>query len=388
VAPAGERRASAIARVARDLSGAINTEQIMSICRETIGPLLGARVALVLPDSSGRLSPTLDRAFVDMSTAQRAYDLGQPAASGAHPLSGGEALYLPLKAPTALRGVLALHPESGQLSSDPDDWPLLDACCGSIALALERIHFGEAAQETSVRMEGERLRNALLAAISHDLKTPLTAIRGLAETLEEPDDLTRAEQTELARSIRMQAEELQRLVANLLDLARMQSEGVRLDKEWHPVSEIVGSALARSKSALGARSVRVDLAADLPLVELDAPLFERVLVNLFDNAAKYAGPDAKIQIRARSSGDSMSLLVEDDGEGLPTSDTESLFEPFTRGRKESSIAGVGLGLALCRRIVGAHGGTIHARRRRGRGASFEIRLPLGSPPEIESENAA
>jgi two-component system sensor histidine kinase KdpD len=384
-ATAGERRATALARVARDLSGAIKTEQIVSICKETIAPLFGAQVALLLPDRSDRLIAARDAAFVDLSAAQWSYDHVQQAGLGTQTLSGAEGLYLPLKAPMAPRGVLVLRPISGPLSSDPDDRRLLDACCSSIALALERIHFVDVAQDTLVRMEGERLRNALLAAVSHDLKTPLTAIRGLAETLEHPNDLARSEHMDLARSIRMQAEELQRLVTNLLDVARMQSEGVRLNKEWHPVSEIVGSALARSSSVLGPRNVRAVLPADLPMVEVDAPLFERVLVNLLDNAVKYTEPDATITIRAGPSGEMMSLFVEDDGPGLPTSDIESLFEPFTRGRKESSIAGVGLGLALCRSIVSAHGGTIRAKQRSPHGASFEIRLPLGSPPEIESE---
>jgi two-component system sensor histidine kinase KdpD len=374
--------------VATSLSGAIRTQQIVSICEDTIGPLIGARITLVLPDRSGRLAPARDAGFVDASIAQWAFDHVQPGGLGAPPFSSAAALYLPLKAPMAARGVLVVRPKAGALSSDPEDRRMLDACGSSIALALERIHFAKVAQETGVRMEGERLRNDLLAAVSHDLRTPLTAIRGLAETLEAPGDLAASEHAELAGSIRTQAEEMQRLVANLLDVARMQSEGVRLNKEWHPLSEVVGSALARSKAALGTRPVRADLAPDLPLIELDAPLFERVLVNLFDNAAKYAGPDAKIDIRAGLAEGSISVFVEDDGEGPPATDLERLFEPFARGRKESSIPGVGLGLALCRSIVAAHGGTICARRRLPHGASFVIRLPHGGSPDIEREATA
>jgi two-component system sensor histidine kinase KdpD len=383
VATAGARRATAGAQVARDLSGAVTTEQIAAVCSRTIAPLFDARAALMPPDRDGRLAPPADAPFVDLTVAQRAYDHAEPVALGA-----AKVLYLPLEGPTATRGVLALRPDSGEISADPDDRRLLDACCWSIALALERIHFVEVAQETLVRMEGERLRNALLAAVSHDLKTPLTAIRGLAETIEQPSELPRREHMDLARSIRVQAEELQRLVTNLLDVARMQSEGVRLAKEWHALSEIVGSALARSAVVLGDRRVRADLPADLPLIELDAPLFERVLVNLLDNAAKYAGPKATITVRAAAVGAWMSVFVEDDGPGLPKVDAETLFEPFTRGQKESSISGVGLGLALCRSIVSAHGGAIGAGRGRSRGASFEIRLPVGTPPAIERESAA
>jgi two-component system sensor histidine kinase KdpD len=387
VATAGARRATALARVASDLSGAIKTEQIFAICRDTLAPLFAARAALILPDRSGRLLQPTDVDFIDLAVAQWACDHGQQAGRGSQTLGGAPAFYLPLKGPMAPRGVLALQSEATEIASDPDDRRLLDACCSSIALALERIHFVEVAQETLVRIEGERLRNALLAAVSHDLKTPLTAIRGLAETLEQPHDLPAGEQMDLAHSIRVQAEGLHRLVTNLLDVARMQGEGVRLNKEWHALSEVAGSALAHTKGVLGTREVRADLPPTLPLVELDASLFERVLVNLLDNAAKYTGPQSTIFIRAGALGEHMALFVEDDGPGLPLADTECLFQPFTRGQKESPIVGVGLGLALSRSIVAAHGGTIHARPRSPHGASFEIRVPLGTPPQFESERA-
>ncbi|PWT80945.1 MAG: sensor histidine kinase KdpD [Acidobacteria bacterium] len=385
VARAGERRASALAQIARDLSSAIKIEQIFSVCCDAITPLFGSRVILLVPDKKERLVPTQDTDLIDLSVAQWAMDHAQEAGHGTQTLNAAAALYLPLKASMATRGVLAILPTDAPLSNDPDDRLLLDACCSSIGLALERIHFVEVAQDTLVRMEGEKLRNALLSAVSHDLKTPLTAIRGLAETLERTRELPEHERSDLARSIRVQADELKRLVSNLLDLARMQSEGVRLNKEWHSLSEIVGSALAQSATLLKPRTTRTNLPPDLPLVEVDATLIERVLINLFDNAAKYTPPTSTITVRAGASGDSMYLVVEDDGPGLPATDPEVLFEPFSRGRKESSIAGVGLGLALCRSIVAAHGGKIRAEAHKSHGAGFEIRLPLGAPPEIESE---
>lgn len=385
VARAGERRASALARIARDLSSAIKVEQVFSICRDAITPLIGAQVILLIPNEKGRLVPTQDAGFVDLSVAQWAFDHAQEAGLGTQTLSAADALYLPLKASMATRGVLTILPSDGPISNDPDDRRLLDACCSTIGLALERIHFVDVAQDTLVRMEGEKLRNALLSAVSHDLKTPLTAIRGLAETLERTHGLPDSDRSDLARSIRLQADELKRLVSNLLDLARMQSEGVRLNKEWHSLSEIVGSALAQSASLLKPRTVHTNLPPNLPLVEVDATLIERVLINLIDNAAKYTPPTSTITIRGGASGESMYLVIEDNGPGLPTPNPEALFEPFTRGQKESSVAGVGLGLALCRSIVVAHGGSIRAEARKPHGAAFEIRLPLGTPPEIESE---
>jgi two-component system sensor histidine kinase KdpD len=387
-ARAGERREATVARVARDLAGALRSDQIAKICTETIAPLFEAKVALIVPDLSDCLHPTSAGGFENVPVAQWAYDHVQRAGRGTDTNSAAEALYLPLKAPIRCRGVLAIQPRDWTLLEGPDEKRLLEACCSSIALALERIHFAEVAQETLVRMEGERLRNSLLSAVSHDLRTPLTAIRGLAETLERETNLPEGDRTEVASAIRHQAEGLQRVVTNLLDLARMQSAGIRLNKEWHSLDEIVGSALARLGPALAKRQVRTDLPCDLPLLEVDASLIERVLVNLLDNALKYTPPDATISIGARAVGGSMHCFVQDNGPGLPSGDPERFFEPFVRGQKESAISGVGLGLALCRSIIAAHGGTIRAETIRPSGTRFEIRIPLGSPPGIEEENAA
>jgi two-component system sensor histidine kinase KdpD len=385
VARKGEKRASALVRVTRDLAGALVLEQIVSVCRDTIEPLFEKRVALILPDGAGRLMSAHDAGFVDLSAAQWSFDHMEEAGHGTQTLNAARALYLPLKGPMAPRGVLAVELGEASLPMAPDSRRLLDACCSAIAQALERIHYVEVAQDTIVRMEGEKMRNTLLAAVSHDLKTPLTAIRGLAETLEHPVGLAERERMDIARSIRVESDALQRLVSNLLDLARIQAEGVKLHMEWHPLSEIVGSALARSAAALKPRKIVTDLPPGLPLVEVDAVLIERVLINLLDNAAKYTPPDSTILIRGRQSDDSVYLAVEDDGPGLPPGDPEDLFESFMRGRKESSIAGVGLGLALCRRIIAAHGGVIAAKSREPHGALFEVRLPLRDPPGLDGE---
>lgn len=381
----GERREATVARIARDLSGASKPEQIVGICMETIGPLFEAKVTLMLPDSSNSLRSSETEGFEDLSVAQWAYDHVKPAGRGTETLSAAEALYLPLKAPMECHGVLAIQPSSWKSIEKSDDKRLLEACSSSIALALERIRFAEIAQDTLVRMEGERLRNSLLSAVSHDLRTPLTAIRGLAETLEHASDLPETSRSEVASAIRHQAEGLQSVVANLLDLARMQSSGIRLNLEWHSLSEIVGSALSRLEPNLVGRDVRASLPDDLPFLEVDASLIERVLVNLLDNALKYTPQETRIRIGAKAVGDSIYCFVEDNGKGLPSGDPEQLFEPFVRGQKESAISGVGLGLALCRNIIHAHGGTIRTEMVQPSGTRFEIRLPLGTVPSLEEK---
>jgi two-component system sensor histidine kinase KdpD len=387
-ARAGERREATVARVARDLSGALEPEQIVTVCRETIAPLFEAKIALILPDSGDRLHATGTGGFEDMSLAQWTYHRVQRAGRGTGTFDAAEALYLPLKAPIRCRGVLAIQPQDWRFLEGSDDTRLLEASCSSIALALERIHYAEVAQDTLVRMQGERLRNSLLSAVSHDLRTPLTAIRGLAETLECATHLSTGDRTEMVSAIRRQAEGLQSVVTNLLDLARMQSAGVRLDKQWQSLDEIVGSAIARLGPALSKHRVGTKLPSNLPLLEVDASLIERVLVNLLDNAVKYSPPDATILIGATEGVDSMYCFVEDNGPGLPPGDPQQFFEPFVRGQKESVISGVGLGLALCRSIIAAHGGTIRAEALQPSGTRFEIRIPLGAPPGAGKENAA
>jgi len=173
-------------------------------------------------------------------------------------------------------------------------------------------------------------------------------------------------------------------VNNLLDMARIQSGEVRLNLEWHPIEEVVGTALRAASGVLGARKVEVDIPADLPLVQMDAVLIERVFANLLENAAKYAGADAHIAIDARAAEGWLEVGVEDDGPGIPAGQEEAIFEKFARGQAESATPGVGLGLAICRAIVQAHQGRIRAEPGRARGARFVFTLPLGEPPEVRA----
>ncbi|MDV2116256.1 sensor histidine kinase KdpD [Alcaligenes faecalis] len=381
----GERRAAALTRVSRDLAGALALEQVLAVCRDTLEPLFEMQVVLVVPDQQNQLVATRHTGFVELSVAQWVFDHMEAAGNGTETLNGASALYLPLKGPMAPRGVLVVQSGAAASLSTPDGRRLLDACCFILAQALERIHYVEIAQDTVLRMEGEKMRNALLSAVSHDLRTPLTVIRGLAETLEQPKGLSEAERTDIAHSIRIESDELRRQVSNLLDLARMQNEGVKLHKEWHALGEIVGIAVARCATALQPRKIVTEFAADLPLVEVDGVMLERVVTNLLDNAAKYTPTTSTISLRGLCSGQSMYLLMSDDGPGLPPGDPERLFETFTRGYKESSVAGVGLGLGLCRTIIAAHGGTISAKPRQPHGVIFEIRLPWKAAPHMDDD---
>jgi two-component system sensor histidine kinase KdpD len=240
-----------------------------------------------------------------------------------------------------------------------------------------------------VQIESERLRNSLLSALSHDLRTPLAVVYGLADTLAAlptlPDD-----GREMARALQRQSQRINAMVTNLLDMARLQSGAVQLRLEWQPVEEVIGSALQAMQSVLVGHQVTVDMPPALPLIHLDSVLMERVLCNLLENAVKYTPPDSSIRITAAIHGDELWLRVMDNGPGLPAGREEALFEKFARAKSESTTSGVGLGLAICRAIMNAHQGRIWAEPASAGGAIFVLALPLGQPPvvpEIDLEEA-
>jgi two-component system sensor histidine kinase KdpD len=238
-------------------------------------------------------------------------------------------------------------------------------------------------------MESERLRNTLLAAMSHDVRTPLTALIGQAETLEHITSLT-AEERATVHSMGNEARELNALVSNLLDMARLESGTVHLRKDWQSVEELVGGAIRSARHALKSLTVKTEVPADFPLVEFDATLMERVLVNLLENAAKYGvsseGHSPAVVVSARTTASTLEIVVRDFGPGLPVSSKgqeHTLFDKFTRGQTESTKRGVGLGLAICKAIVEAHRGKIVAANSEGGGAEFTVSLPRSTPPSLE-----
>ncbi len=360
-AVAGERRAVALAEVARDLSATSSVRQIDSVCSHRIAPLFGAAGVLLQPDAQGRMA-NVEGAIVSA------------------PSVGGVMHYVPLISPTHARGVLAFRRDAAWTLRE-DDQRLLESCCALVAQALDRVHFTDEARDTLVRMEGERFRHTLLAAVSHDLKTPLTAIRGLAEALELGNASSPAEGRDMARAIHRQADAMHRQVSNLLDLARMQDEGTHLELDWHDAGEVIGSALAAMDVVLGHRSVYIEWPPGLPLVRMDARLFEHVIVNLLDNAAKHTPASASIWIRAHKGENHLMIDVEDDGPGLPL-DVARHIPTATCTR---NAPGTGLGLALCHSIVQAHGGSMDVLGGESRGVCFRVSLPIADMPELEHE---
>ena len=384
-----EERARNLSEMAKSLSSALIEGQVVEISDRFVETSFRAKSVILLPDLEDRLHPPAvahgGTPAYDVAVAQWCYDKNETAGSGTDTLPASAQLYLPLKAPMRVRGVLVVEPTNPRLLMIPEQRRLLDTFAALIAIALERIHFVSIAQETLIRMESERLRNSLLATLSHDLRTPLTALVGLAETLSL--DLVAAESThaDKAAVIREQALRTSRLVNDLLEMAKLQSGEVTLRKDWQSLEEIVGSALKGLEPVMNDHPLVLELPADLPLIKCDAVLMERVLVNLLENAAKYTDAGTTIGVSAATTDALVRVEVWDEGAGLPPGQERAIFEKFARGQKESAIPGTGLGLAICEAIVQAHGGRIWAENRTPQGARFVFTLPLDAQPPVEPE---
>ncbi len=389
VATLRERRAKALYEMARELGGALQTEQILDIANRHLQGVFVAQTAILLPNPSERIElpkPHADEVApgmtLDVAIAQWVFDHQQPAGFGTNTLAASPTYYLPLKAPIRARGVLALAPSNARLIFVPEQHRLLETFAAQIALALERVHFVEVAQGALVKIESERLRSSLLSAISHDLRTPLAALVGLASTLEADGKLSEQERRELAEAVHDQALRMSQLVNNLLDMARLQAGEVQLNRQWHVLEEIVGSALRSLQPALANHEVRVSLDPSLPLIYVDSVLIERVLCNLIENATKYTASGSQIRISAEAKKDELRVMVSDNGPGLLPDMIEAVFDKFTRGEKESATPGVGLGLAICKAVVQAHRGRIWAENMSEGGARFTFTVPLLEPPPV------
>ncbi len=380
VAAEREARSRALFELTRELAGALQTEQVVeiaeaSLTRELHGPAVV--MALDLSDAL-RMPPQVQPDPPEPGTARWALDHGQAAGLATDTLPGSAWFYLPLQAPMRARGVLAVRPRERASVMLPERRAQLDTYASIIGQALERVHYVEVAQQALVQIESERLRNSLLSALSHDLRTPLAVVYGLAQTLAAQP--LPADAHDLSEQLRQHAQRVSAMVTNLLDMARLQSGAVRLNLQWQPIDEIIGTSLRALEPVLAGHRVSIALAPGLPLLHLDATLMERVLANLLENAAKYTPPGSEVRIGAAVEDRTFVLRVSDNGPGLPSKSAEALFDKFSRGERESSTPGVGLGLAICRAIVEAHGGRIAAES--AAGAMFVVRLPLGHPPAV------
>ena len=387
-----EERITALYKMSRELAGAEHLDEIVGIALRHVSQVFASRTAILLPDAGLRLQPYKAEdshlASVDIAIAQWVFDSAKEAGLGTDTLAGTDTHFVPLTVGGRAVGVLALLPENPRRVFVPEQRRLLITFAGQVAGAIERSRVAEAGRAAALAAETESLRNALLAAISHELRTPLATIVGASSALAESgDSLTPESRRELAMTVAQEAQRMGEVVAKILDLARLQAGATRVNAEWHSLEEIVGAALAHVPSA--GHEIATKLAPDLPLLHLDAVLMEQVIANLVENAVKYTPRGSWIEVAAAATAEGVAITVTDNGPGIPANEEELIFEKFHRGAPKSAPGGAGLGLALCRAIVEAHGGRIMAANRSEGGALFRIELPqTQAPPIIEEESFA
>jgi len=387
-----ERRIASLYAMSRELAATRGEENILRIAVKHVAEVFEAQAVVLLPDETGRIVYPKGEGSAqsshgsDLSVAQWVYDHGQMAGQGTDTLPGGDVVYLPLQASSGMMGVLALLPLNPARIALPEQQRLLETFVSQIAMALERVRLATEAHSVQLKMETEQLRNSLLSAISHDLRTPLAAIVGASSSLVRDDDkLDDHARHELGQAIYDEAMRMAGLANNLLDMARLEAGAVVLNRQWQPLEEVVGGALAGLSVRMVNHPVTVKLPRDLPLVEIDSLLIERVFANLLENAVKYTPPGTVIEISAAKDQSDLVVTVSDQGHGIPAGEEQLIFEKFHRVASEGNQGGAGLGLTICRSIVEAHGGRIWADNLSTGGAAFHFTLPLTKPPLIEHE---
>lgn len=370
--------------MSRQLAGAVEQPEVLQIIVREISQTFGREALVLLPTPASHdvLSvAAYSNSFVpdghELAVATWAFRHGETAGRGTSTLSAASARYLPLKTSAGVVGVLGVKPLDPASHLTPEQHRLLDACASVAALAIERARLVEMARSTQLLEATEKLQMALLNSVSHDLRTPLVTITGalssLADRTAPLDDPTR---TSLIETAWEEAERLNRLVGNLLDMTRLEAGALRIRSEPCDIQDVVGSVLERLKSRLAGRQVNVNIAPDLPWATMDFVLMEQVLVNLVENAVKYSPPDAAIDIGARLNGAQLEVEVADRGVGIPVADLARVFDKFYRIQNPDSVVGTGLGLAICKGIVEAHGGSIRADNRPGGGTLLTVSLPV------------
>jgi len=386
---AREERTAVLYTLSKDLSSADVPTRIADIAARHAADVFAADIVILQANSDTAPMPIgaspadmmLDPK--DLVVASWALEHETLTGFGTDTLPGSSSICAPLRVGSSVFGVLALVLHVKQ-ALRAEQRAFLDVFCRQVAVALERASLAEKARTAAVRVKAEEMRSSLLSAVSHDLRTPLASITGAATSLRDDTNLGEASRVELVSSICEEAERLERLVTNLLDMTRLESGAIALKRDWIPLDEVVGSALTRLDAILANRQVQVDIPSEIPLLLVDPVLFEQIFVNLIENACKYTPPGSPLEVRATREQDAVAIEFRDYGPGFPAGCEEKLFEKFYRA-SHFGVSGAGLGLSICRGITEAHGGSIRAENAAGGGALFHIIVPIGGEPPSTSQ---
>ncbi len=382
----GEARMSALYSLSRDIAAVSELNKVVESIVNKVAEVIGGKVVLLLPDKDGKLViigcsvPDGDSFINDKERVvfEQVFKQEEKAGRKIRPPDNSDTLYLPLITDGQARGVLGVRAGNPAFYSQPEQLMLLEAFSSLAAMAVTRAKLAEQAKTAEMLAESERLRSALFSSLSHDFRTPLSSIVGAVTELLESDAVyTTQVRKELLTSIQMGALRMNRFVSNLLDMAKLESGFLQLNKEWCDIQDIIGVALGRMDYSLTNRPVKIDIEQDLPLIKADVILIEQVLVNLIDNAVKYSTPDTEITISVRSGGKDIFISMANKGQHIPSEDTENIFNKFYRLKSLRRISGTGLGLAICKGFIEAHKGKIWARNDPAGGVVVTFTLPVG-----------
>lgn len=379
-----ERQTRWLHALGRDLGIAMDIEQVDQVAARFCDEF-ELNCILLKPSQSG-LHPVGDTslATLEMGFAQSAFV--RNAVVEADTLVGVSKMiaFLPLAVSDRVLGVLAFGPRDPDADKVRALRPLLEVAAAQIALIIEHLAQADAIRKSELLASEERLRSSILASLSHDMRTPLTSLVGLADALAQQKSPSERIVAETAGEIRDQALAMHHMLSNLLEMARLKANDVRLNKEWQPINEVIGSSARLLAGAMVEHSLDIHIPPDLPLVSFDAVLIERVICNLLENAIKYSHPGTPIRVEVTLKTDSLDVTVTNQGSGFPPGRCEAVFDLFVRGEPESTQGGTGIGLAICKAIVTAHNGLIVAENIPG-GACVRFSLPLGTPPALIEE---
>ncbi len=376
-----EEQTAALYRLAADLADSAGFEAVLQAIRKNVREIVSCGVAIYLPADGALEIASHDPGFPasegEKTIARWAYENGSMAGGSADEATGRRTRYLPLKTPQGAIGVLGLCLRKGAEILDPDEEGLLNAVVSQAAVAIQRATLAEQSRHIELMRQTEKLQSALLSSISHDLRTPLVSITGALTALQENDPgLDDATRQELLENASAEADRLNRLVGNLLDLTRMEAGTLRISKQPCDLRDVLGASLEQLRERIGDRAVRISIPRDFPEIPMDFSFMMKAFHNLIDNAVKFSPPDSAIDIGARVQRDAAAIEIRDRGAGIPEGDLARIFERFYRAEKTQGVAGTGLGLSISKGIVEAHGGRIAARNNEDSGATFVVTLPL------------
>jgi len=377
----GRREAdtAALYDLSRDFAAADGMEDVLSALQTHIEQAFGRKVVVYLAEGEKLLTnETVSDAQLDeteIAVAQWAFKNGESAGRGTNTLPGAEFRFIPLKTARRTVGILGVKPKETESVLSPEQRRLLEAFASQAAQAIERVQLSEQTREIKLLQAAEKLQNALLNSISHDLRTPLVSITGALSALEGDETLEASARRSLVMTAREEADRLNRLVGNLLDMTRLESGALQVKREPCDVQDLIGAALGQMEDRLVGRQIRVEVSPDTPLVGADFVLIVQVLINLFDNALKYSPEDSPLDIQAGLHYGETQVAVMDRGVGIPPEDLSRVFDKFYRVQRPGQVTGTGLGLAICKGIIEAHGGRIWASEREGGGTVITFALP-------------